>query len=133
MRQISTENYEDDISIENELHDIRVISDDESTKDSKHMGKRYQTSVSKAKVKETNDLECLTSHIKSLATKIIELEKRKSENSVSRNPPKFLFKGNSASSSSNNYSTKFVQSSNVVLNIEKIDTDSYCTFHNDHH
>lgn len=113
---------------------IEVILDDEPTKDSKEMGKRYQAFVSRANEKELNDLENLTFIIKSLTTEMVEhIEKRTSETIVSSKPPKYLFRRSTTSESSSSESTKSAHSSNVVPNIEKIGTYSYCTFHEDHH
>lgn len=55
-RPTLTENYEEAISIENDLHVVGVITNDESTKDSKDASNRSQASMRKAKEKEPNDI-----------------------------------------------------------------------------
>ena len=62
------------IAVEKDLCAIGVIADDESTKDSKETGKRPQTSISKAKEKEENDIESHTHLIKSLTVEVDELK-----------------------------------------------------------
>jgi len=127
------ENYEEAISIEKYMHVIGVITYDESTKDSNDTGNRFQTYVSKAKEKETSDIENLTHLIKSMTTEVVELKHRKNKTTMSSRPPRYLPKKNVASNSSSSQLTKSAQSSNMVLNIEKISTNSYCTFHHKHH
>lgn len=80
-RQTLTDNYEEAIAIK-DLHAIRVITDDESTKDSKDTGKRPQASMSKAKEKKPNDIESLTHLMKSLTNEMDELKQRTSETTI---------------------------------------------------
>ena len=99
-KQTLTENYEEAIAIEKDLHATRVISDDELAKYSKDIGKRSQASVSKAKEKEESDVESLTRLLKSLTTKVVELKQWTSETTVSSMPPRYPPKKNVASGSS---------------------------------
>lgn len=112
------EKYEEAIVVEKELHVIGVIVDDESSKDSKGMGKRPQTIVSKAKEKEANDIESLTHLVKSLTTEVVEIKQWTSETTVNNKPSRYPEKKNVASSNNNNQLTKFVHSSNMVLNLD---------------
>lgn len=70
MKPTLTENYEDVISLEKDLHAIGVIKDDEPSKDLKDTGKRSQASDKKAKEKELGNLEILTRLIKSVTTEM---------------------------------------------------------------
>jgi len=63
-----------------------------------------------------------------------KIKQRKSETTVRRNIPRFnLFRRIVSSSSSGKQLTMSAHSSNVVLNIEKMGTDQYYTFHQEHH
>lgn len=73
-RPTLTKNCEEDITIDKYLHTIGVIVDDESTMESKYMGKRFHASVSKVKEKEASDIENLTHLLKSLTTEVAELK-----------------------------------------------------------
>jgi len=49
MKVTLTENYEEAITVEKDLHAIGIIINDESLKYSKYMGKMSQASAGKAK------------------------------------------------------------------------------------
>lgn len=109
---------------------IGVIVDVEPAKYSKDTGKRSQASVSKAKEKETFDLESLTCTFKTLSNDLEELKQRSRETNVSRGPPNFnLFRRDANFGSSSNQPANFAQSANIVLNIESMGMDQYCSYH----
>lgn len=118
--------------MEKEMRTIGVIVDDESPKESKDTSKRSQTSMRKVKEKEASDIKNLTCLIKSLTTELVELNQRKNMTTMSNRPSRYLPKNNVASSSSSSQPTKSSQSSNLVLNLDKFMTDSYCVFHHKH-
>lgn len=124
------ENYEDVITVENELHAIVFILDDEPTKDSKSMGKRIQASMSRDKDKEPFDLEGLNHLVNTLSNEMENLKHRSSETTMSNKPPKLnIFRRTLTSTSSSNQPKNSMHNSNVVLNIEKLGTDQYCSYH----
>ncbi len=103
VKQTLTKNYEEEITVEMDLHMIRFIADDEPTKDSKGTGKRSQTSVSKAKEKENINIEILTCTIKAISNELEELKQRSSETTMSSKTPKFnMFRRTETSTSSSN-------------------------------
>lgn len=113
---------------------IGFIVDDEPTKNSKDTGKRSQASMSKAKEKESSNLESLTCLVQSLSNEMVELKHRSTKTTVSRKPPRFkLFGRTTTSCSSSNQPTKSAQSSNFVFNIEHLSTDQYCSYYQERH
>jgi len=69
-----------------------------------------------------------------MSNELEELKQRSSETTVSSKPPRFnILRRDSISGSSSNQSTKFVQILNVVLNVEIMGMDQYCSFHQEHH
>jgi len=70
VKHALTKNYEEAISVKKDLRSIRVISDNEPTKESKDMGKRSQASMSRDKKKEPSGFESLTHLVKALTTKM---------------------------------------------------------------
>lgn len=127
-------NYEEDITVEKELHAIGVISYYEPKKHYKDIGKRSQASVSKANEKETCDLENLTHMLKNMSNEMGDLKQISSETAMSRNPPRLnLVIRIENSGSSSDQSTKSVQSSNVILNYEGFFMDTYYSYHQSFH
>lgn len=82
--------FRESIDVEKDLRAIRVIVDDELTKDSKDMGRRSQATVSKEKEKEESEIEKLIHLIKSLTTKVSKLKKPTSETTVNNRPRRFM-------------------------------------------
>lgn len=80
--------------MEKDLHTIGVITDDESTKESKDIEKRSQASVSKAKEKEASGIENLNHLLKSLTSEVVELKQQTREKTVGSMPPKYLLNKN---------------------------------------
>lgn len=68
---------EDDISVEKDLHTIRVIKDEEPTKDSKDASKKSQVMESKGRDKEATNIGPLTRLIKNLTTEVSKLKQLK--------------------------------------------------------
>ena len=73
------ESCEEAIVVEKYLCAIKVIKDDESTKDSKFASRKPQAMASKGRDKEATDIETLTRLVKNLTTKVFELKKRKTD------------------------------------------------------
>lgn len=86
MKQTLSKNFQEEINVEKDLHVIGVIIDDEPAKDSKYVGMRSQTTVSKVKEKETSEIETLTRLLKSLTSEVAELKQRTIETIVSSKP-----------------------------------------------
>lgn len=90
--------------------------------------------MSKALEKEAIDLESLTHSIKYLSNELEYLKERSSETTMRNKPPKFnLMRRNANSGSNNNHPVMSAQSSNIVLNIESMEMDQYCSFHQEYH
>lgn len=67
-----------------------------------------------------------------LTNEISKLKKRSSETSTKIKLPKsFPFQRNN--NNNNNQPSKSAQSLNVVMNIERISMDNYCSFHQEYH
>lgn len=89
--------------------------------------------MGKAKEKDESDIESLTCLIKSLATKVVELKKGMNETSVSSRPSKYPPNKNVALRNISSKLTKYSQSSNLVLNLDQLMTNSYYAFHHEPH
>lgn len=81
MKPTLLENYEEAIAVEKYLHAIGVIKDDESTKDSKDVSRKYQVMANKGRDKEAIDIETLTCLVKNLTTEVFELKQWEIETS----------------------------------------------------
>lgn len=125
-------NFAEAIVVEKFLHAIGVITDDNESKYFKEIGRKSQPSSCKAKENDSIDIKSLTRIVKALTNEISELRRRSSEISTSRKPLKaFPFLRNN--NNKNNHPSKSVESLNVVLNIESMGMDNYCSFHQEYH
>ena len=77
MKPTLLENCEEATAIEKNLHEIRVVKDDESTKDSKDASKKSQAMASNGSDMEATDIETLTRLVKNLTTEVFELKQQK--------------------------------------------------------
>ena len=118
------------ISLSKYFFSIGVTEDIDDPKYSKETGKKTQASSNKVKEKDSFDMESLTKYLKLLMNKVSELKRRSSEVSTTNNKsfrPSFFKKNN------NSQLAKSSQSSNVLFNIEILDMDNLCSFHQEKH
>lgn len=98
------------------------------------MGKRFQASMRRDKEKEPFDLEGSNHLVNTLSNEMENLKHRSSETTMSNKPPRLnMFERTLTSSSSSNQPKKSMHNSNIVLNIEKLGTDQYCSYHQEKH
>lgn len=129
MKPTLVETFEEAIIVKKDLCAIEVIIDDELIKDSKDIWKRLKASISKAKEKEVINLESLNHTINSLSNELAELKQMSSETFMSSMPPKLNLLRRTSNIGSNNIQCgKFVQSSNIALNIESMGMDQSIHF-----
>jgi len=82
------ESYKEAIFVDKDLHAIKVIKDDESTKDSKDVSRKPQAMASKGRDKEATDIETLTHLVKNLTSEVSELKQRKTNTFSSSHLPR---------------------------------------------
>jgi len=80
------ENCGEAIVVEKHLCAIRVIKDDEPTKESRDVSRKSQAMASNGRDKEANDIETLTRLVKNLTTEVFELKQWKTDTSASSHP-----------------------------------------------
>lgn len=107
---------------------IKFIVDNNSSKDSKDIGKMSKAPWNKFKDKEATDIESLTKTIKYLSNELVHLKERTSETIVTNKPPNFNFLRRNNNNNISNHPAKFAQRLNVVLDVETMGMDQYNSF-----